>query len=183
MKNGFLITLTLVIASYICSTGQDIQQIRKLYNMYAAQISACESGAEECELYCNTQKTNALNQVWRGVGAYSSTLKFWYDDSPSNCDECGEDGIYVLKKVVKETVSGQYIIHEEWLFSNGELTFYYLKNNEEQMIEDRLYLANGKPFLYSENGVETDLNALSNEYLAGLLSKAKNLQKLFLLGF
>lgn len=164
-------------------TAQDIQHIRKQYSQYTAQISDCQDTGDECSLYCNTQTTNSLNQVWRGVGEYKSETKFWYDDNPSHCDECGIDGINVLKMVTSETYSSLVSVHEEWLFSEGKLIFYYLKTIDEDTDEYRHYYEGDTLILYKENGISMAVREVSEKYLEGVKLKVDNLQKSFLLSF
>lgn len=172
----------LVISSN--SIAQDaIGVIRSQYKLYSSQVLDCKNKNESCQLYNNTYILNAGNQPWRGVGEYKKEIRFWYDDSPQHCDECGENGIESLKLVASTTTSGLTDSYEEWLFKKGSLIFYYLKNTGEYPNEIRYYYDRGILIRYLENGNQLEGKAAMAKDKSSIKTKSINLQKSYLLSF
>ena len=162
-----------------------IDDIRAYYKTIGEQINACkkEGNGENCALYSNLSITNTGGQTWRASGNYKKEVQFWYDDSPRLCDECGEGGINVLKKVICSEQSGLTTSYKEWLFKDGKLIFYYIKSSGEQNEEYRYYYQNDVLIKHIESGNTMNGDDAAKKYKEFILQKAKNLQQQFLLGF
>ncbi len=184
MKNKLIVLISITLFGGFNSIAQDaVSTIRSHYKLYSQQIEDCKTSKENCQLYSNSCTINAENQPWRGIGEYKKEITFWYDDSPTHCDECGNNGINTLKLVSSTTTSGLTTSYEEWLFKKGELIFYYLKNTGEYESEFRYYYDDGVLIRYIENGTQLEGNAALAKDSDKIKSNAGNLQKLFLLGF
>ena len=181
-----LFILLVSISMNAKSQEEAINNIRKHYKKIGDQIKECkkENNKGLCSLYNNINLTNSGNQQWRSSGNYKKEVQFWYNDSPWNCDECGEDGINVLKKVVSSEQAGLTITYKEWLFKGGKLIFYFVKIlGENQTEEYRYYYQNDILIKHIEGGNAMNGEEAAKRFKEVILQKAKNLQKEFLLGF
>ncbi len=163
-----------------------IKSIRSHYKNIGKQITACKNTKENaaCALYCNTNLTNSGNNQWRGSGNYKKEVQFWYTDSPKSCDECGEDGVNVLKKVISSEQAGTAVYYKEFLYDKGKLVFYYIKISTKQQEEEyRYYYQNGVLIRHIESGNAMDGKEAAKKYKELILQKSKLLQKEFLLSF
>lgn len=101
--------ICLCIINFCFGQSNLINAIRDHYNNVNQLINDCQKSSEnneECALYKNEISINSDNLTWPGSGQYSKKIVFWYDYPPGNCDECGEKGINVLKKIeITELVS------------------------------------------------------------------------------
>ncbi len=165
------------IASTICySQNSDIKNIQYHYKEISDLIEKCRK-EEECGLYQNTIKINSKNGYWRAVGIYSKNITFWYNDDPKLCDECGENGIGVLRKIEIEEWSGVYKFNYELLFEKGNLIFYYLKNSNEY----RYYFKESMLIRYMENSEIFTKDKIQNSTIETIKKQGRRLQQLFLL--
>jgi len=160
----------------ICYGQSDINNIRNQYGEINDLIEQCRN-KEVCALYQNTLEINSGNGSWRAVGTYSKNVTFWYNDDPDLCDECGENGIGVLRKIEIEEWSGVYKSSYEFLFSKGELIFYYLKNSDEY----RYYFKNTMLIRYQENSLIISIDGIENSTVERIQKQGGTLQQLFLL--
>lgn len=175
MKLTLLVVLC--IANVICySQNSDIENIRNHYKEVNDLIEECRK-EEECNLYQNMIKINSNNGSWRGIGKYTKNITFWYNDSPKLCDECGKNGIGVLKKIEIEEWSGIYKFNYELIFDKGDMIFYYLKKEDEY----RYYFKEAILIRYMENSEVMPKDKIQNPTIESVKKKGKMLQQLFLL--
>ena len=172
----------------IAGTAQEdaINDIRTHYKIMEELIKACDKTSESttCSLYNNINITNAGNEPWQVAGTYKKEVQFWYSDNPWKCDECGKDGIHVLKKVISSEQSGLTIIYKEFLFQNGKLVLYFVKILGEKTTEEyRYYYQNDILIEHLESGNTMNGEEAAKRYKEVILQKAKTLQEEFLLGF
>ena len=173
--------LTLLVAfcisNAVCySQNSDIKNIRNHYVEINGLIEKCNKEGE-CALYQNTIKINSNNGSWRAVGRYSKNITFWYEDDPKLCDECGENGIGVLRKIEIEEQSGVYKFNYELIFEKGNLIFYYSKNGNEY----RYYFKKSMLIRYMENSEIITKDKIQSSTIETIKKEGRRLQQLFLL--
>ncbi|MBN4065931.1 hypothetical protein JYT51_01200 [Candidatus Amoebophilus asiaticus] len=175
MKLTLLVTLC--ITNAICySQNSVIENIRNHYKEISDLIEKCRK-EKECDLYQNTIEINSMNGSWRGVGTYSKNITFWYNDDPKLCDECGENGIEVLRKIEIEEWSGVYKFNYELIFDKGSIIFYYLKNTNEY----RYYFKESMLIKCMENSEIITKDKIQNSTIEKIKKQGRSLQQLFLL--
>jgi hypothetical protein len=168
----FLVVLLMVVLSTESfSQNEDVDYIRNLYKRVSEQIRLCNE-SETCYLYQNNLNFNTLGGEWRAVGNYSKKIIFWYTDDPTHCDECGQEGMDVLKKIEIEEISGLYPYHYELLFDKGNLVFYFLRGESEY----RYYFRNSTLIRYMEGQqISTDFDDSTIQNLKHHSQKLKGL--------
>jgi len=166
------------------SHAQDVvKQIRSRYIIITQQVADCNKETSDCNLYSNSLTINEQSLPWRGSGIYKKVTSFWYDDSPSHCDECGENGIESLKFISSNTISGLTNSYEEWLFQKGNLVFYYQKNSGEYSSEFRYYYWNKSLIRFIGGGEQLDGEYAIIKDQPNIIIKAHAMQQTYLLGF
>ncbi len=183
--NKLLSVLTFFLAgSFYVHAQNEVSEIRSYYNTIGKQIIQCKTDKENCQLYSNLNITNTGNLSWRASGTYKKEVQFWYNDSPRNCEECGKEGINVLKKVMSSEIAGLYTTYKEWLYKDGKLIFYYIKTTGEKTEEYRYYYQDDSLIKHLETGntIKSDDKSIKI-YSEMILQKAKILQQQFLLNF
>ena len=164
--------------------ADDLQTIRSWYKQVNDGIKLCIEKSPECSWYQNELIINKDMLGWRAVGNYKKTVNFWYDDDPAKCDECGEEGLGVLKKV-EVKVDSEYKTWMEFLFKEGKLIFFYYKyeRGEEQQ-QLRFYFREGILIEHKESvQPEGEFPAYSKKDNQKVLKMAMKYQQLFLNGF
>ncbi len=127
-----------------------IQEIKDYYDQVAKAIKICNSIDEidkmDCGLYKTELTVNSDGIDWGGSGNFSRMIEIWFDGDPKYCDQCGENGIGVVKKITMDEQSALNKYHYEYLYNNGRLIFHYEKqevvgyDGEEKKMEHRYYL-------------------------------------------
>lgn len=161
-----------------------ITQIRANYKKVNEQIDICEkSFDQDCSLYCNEIIVNSKDKMWRAVGNYKQKIKFWYTDEPKFAYAEEKKESSVLQKVIIQRESAAVKEYEEWLFDDGTLQFFYIKQLDgefNQNIEAKYYFKEGKL-------IKTIISDESKGYytnsVASILDKSAKLIQLFLKTF
>ena len=145
-------SIILLIISQIQLLGQDnyIQGIKDYYTQVTEAIKICQSSDEVDKMDCGFYKTELMVNpdaiAWRGSGSFSRKIEIWFDDDPKYCDECGKDGVGVVKKIIMDERSALNKYHYEFLYKNGKLIFHYEQqavvgyDGEEKKKEYRYYI-------------------------------------------
>jgi hypothetical protein len=184
IKIFFSISFSFLLAINV-SAQSAIEDIRAHYKTIGKQIATCKQKKidKPCSLYSNMCITNAGDLSWRASGNHKKEVQFWYEDSPRYCDECGKEGINVLKKVISSEQTGLTTTYKEWLYKAGNLIFYYIKISGEQTEEYRYYYQNDKLIKHIEAGNTLDGDEAAKIYGDVILQKGKSLQQQFLISF
>ncbi len=181
------IFLLFLFGCFVLVYGQDdkLKNIRTLYAETNEKIVKSKLPNEEGwgNLYSNELVINSNNGSWRAVGNYSNKIVFWYTDQPGFQEEQNKSELSVLIKTEINTTAsvGQY--HEEYLYDDGKLVFYYKTSSygDEPKQEWRYYFVEGKLFRYQEN--QELIKDFSKSGATDVLKKSESLQKLFIQTF
>ena len=178
MMKWLLLLVLILFANSLEAQTEEIKKIRSHYSSVGALVKECID-ANECELYQNELVINGLHGEWRGSGSFKKVIRFWYNDIPTHCDECGRKGINVLQKIEIQETSAGYIYEYELLFDKGELVFYYQTGGDEEL-SFRYYFKDEKLIRHMK-----DQSIISTEDIAygQLLREGDELQLLFLSSF
>jgi hypothetical protein len=145
----------------------------------------------EGPLYNNQWIANKNGRSWPAVGYYADTVNFWYDDPPDHLPAAERNPKNVLLKVHADRKASHLGTHEEYLFKDGKLLFYYSHEGEEgSEWETRVWFNNkGVAFktAVKANGKELSAKDLLTEEFKGLKpsliaiqANAKKYQDLFI---
>src|SRR5262245_45572665 len=108
-------------------------EIRKYYQEINAKITASAEQGYEGSLYQNRWVTNSNGKAWPAFGLYTDTVDFWYNDTPDHLPATERDPKKTLVKIETDGISSHMYRHEEYLFKNGILIFYFCDMKEEGM--------------------------------------------------
>lgn len=146
--NKAVVILFLLCHFRLISQSDYISQIRDHYKKLNEQIALCHKlPNEECSLYSNEITINNNKKMWRAVGNYQQKLTFWYIDEPGFAELEGKNESNVLQKIIIQRESAAINEYEEWLFKDGALQFFYIKqlnDSPNNNIEARYYFNEGK---------------------------------------
>lgn len=187
MKIYFLFIL---LSPFFYSFAQNETDIRNHYLDVNKRIQESIEHGFEGSLYCNEWVTNKNSKSWPAVGIYKETTSFWYDDDPNHLPAQERDPKMVLLKVVISRKSAALSTHEEFLYKNGRLVFYYSMEGEEgKQWETRIYFNTKGMFktTVKKDGKELSLKELAspefmelNPHLSIVIKQGKVYQDLFL---
>lgn len=164
--------------------------IRSHYTDVNKRIMESDSLGFEGPLYKNQWISNQNGRSWPAVGLYKETADFWYDDPPGHLPASERNPKNVLLKINIVRQSSHLQTHEEYLFQNGRLLFYFSNEGEEgNEWQTRVYYnTSGVAFKTSvkANGKElSNKDFLTEEYRdfkpnpVQIMSQAKKWQELF----
>jgi hypothetical protein len=179
------LALLLICFSTVAS-AQTEPEIRKYYQETNARIEESMEQGFEGPLYHNRWIVNGTGKSWPAVGRYADTADFWYDQPPDHLPATERDPKKVLLKVVVNRVSSHYHRHEEYLFKNGLLIFYFANEAEEGHGWETRAWFNAKGVIRTNVRVnELEITAKDLEYkdvapdLTEIRKNAKDYQDLF----
>lgn len=163
-----------------------IQNIKELYQTSKQTIDDCmnsDDPAYECTWYSNTHIVNSMSKPWRAVGNYQKETTFWYDDEPSMAEAQDLSKESVLKFISIDAIS-TYNQHEEYLFEDGKLVFYYyhFSYDEESTEEYRFYFNDGKLIKFAQKG-SSETPTYTKYDAEQVQEQAQTLTRSFLTGF
>ena len=179
--------LALLLISPAIALAQTEADIRKYYQEINAKIAESVASGYEGPLYQNRWVTNSNGKSWPAVGLFTDTVDCWYDDPPDHLPASQRDPKQVLIKVVVNGISSDLYRHEEFLFKNGVLLFYFSDDKEEGMgIETRVWF-NNKGVAIKKNVRANELEIKPNEpeykdiapNVTRILQRAKKFQEAF----
>ena len=115
------------------------------------------------------------------MGYYVDTINFWYDDDPDHLPAIERNPENLLLKVNNYRKASHLITHEEYLYKEGKLLFYYLLQGEEGNIwETRIYFySKGIMFksIVKANGKELTAKDLTTPEYLDFKPNSRNIQK------
>ena len=179
-----------LILLFVClssvAQAQTETEIRKFYQETGARIAESIEKGYEGPLYQNRLVTNKTGKSWPGLGRYADTVDFWYDDPPDHLPATERDPKKVLLKIEVNRVASHYHRHEEYLFKDGLLIFYFSNEAEEGHGWETRVWFNAKGVIRTNVRVnELEITAKDPEYsdvapdLPGIRKNAKDYQDLF----
>ncbi|MBK7561632.1 MAG: hypothetical protein IPI68_08955 [Chitinophagaceae bacterium] len=184
----------MLVFFFLCTSffasAQTETEIRNHYNEINKKITESNELGFEGPLYHNQWVTNKNGRSWPAVGIYSETTDFWYDDDPNHIPASERNPKIVLQKVNINRKASALTTHEEYLYKNGRLIFYYSHEGEEgNEWETRVYFNTKGMFKSSvkANGKELTANELATKDYKDfkpdpvlLMATGKRYQDLFL---
>lgn len=172
----------------LATNAQTETQIRAHYQDINKKITESKEQGYEGSLYCNELVVNKNGKSWPAVGNYSETIEFWYSNNP-NHPSVTQNKLQVLQKINVVRKAAALTTHEEYLYKDGKLVFFYSAEGEDgNLWETRLYFNTKGMFKSSvkANGKElTEKDFLTEEYKdfkpksIAVLKKAREYQELF----
>jgi hypothetical protein len=179
--------LALMLTTTIMANAQTEADIRKYYQEVNAKIAESVASGYDGPLYQNRWVTNSNSKSWPAVGRFSDTVDCWYDDPPDHLPATERDPKKVLVKVVVNGISSDLYRHEEYLFRNGVLLFYFSDDKEEGMgIETRVWFnSKGAAIKKNVRANELEIKPSEPEYkdiapnVTRILQRAKKYQDAF----
>jgi len=187
MKKIFFSFLVIYPGLLLAQTESDI---RLHYTDVNKRITESIEQGFEGPLYNNQWVVNKNDRSWPAVGIYKEITDCWYDDPPDHLPASERNPKNVLLKVNISRKSSALLTHEEYLYREGKLLFYYAHEGEEgNEWETRVYFNNkGLAFKTSvkANGKELAardlLTAAYRDFKPNpvfIMTEAKKLQDLF----
>lgn len=151
MKQGALFILLLIAVAGQAQQDK-VLQIRQHYSDIKNKILAMNTDSASPSFYGDILIKNISGAQWRAIGIYADTVKVYYSDLMSAHLENG-DSANALQYITQTAVYSDTKIVREWLFTNGNLSFYYEnQKNSVQQEEFRFYFYNQKLIRYMQGG-------------------------------
>lgn len=162
------IIVLLLTNAAVADDSPEIKEIRNYYTGLSKETIRCvlnaESGdwlqSDRCKLYVKEVSDNNLNLQIPVVGTYKLVTEYWKDrsgsfDSSGSDIEPWKDGEDRLVLVKVNGQSAAYEWYEEYLYRQGEPTFYLLKSD---FGEYRFYFKEGELLRFTETGRPKELD-------------------------
>lgn len=181
------IFLGLLLFFYLCYTPlyaqqkKEVQYIRQIYKDISEKIENCLTNKETCDLYCNRWTVNVCNRGnWSIDGQHEEKWNFWYDTTPDSWEKNIPEENH-LQKIIIDT-KATATTHEEYVFSEGDLIFYFYAINEDSLSGAyRFYFKKNRLIEFSsehgDDNMEEPYKTKSDTQL--ILENAKKFQKHF----
>lgn len=179
----FLLTFLSIFSFRLqAQSPKEVQYIRQIYKNISDEIQNCLDAKEDCFWFCNRWTVNTCNRGnWSINGKYEERWNFWYDATPDAWEKNVPEESH-LQKIIIDTETSS-IVHEEYVFWEGLLVFYFYKWEENGVkAEYRFYFKKNRLVEYaveqSEDNMTEAVKTKADTPL--ILENAKKFQKQFI---
>lgn len=178
------ITILITILTLFNIHGDDpVKQIDAYKKEVSTLIKKCD-GSTTCPIFSNEVIVNSNQSSWRRISDYERKITFWYDEDPTTCTNCGENGVNSLLKVTIDERTKASRLIQELLYKEGGLV-HYKKNETGKSTGERSssFYFNQKTLVqYTENG-EVMNSRIEDMNWPKLISMANEYRTLYVKSF